>query len=122
MRIRHKPWARPELEASTFFIQEPDTFKGKWYTVFPQTLPLYVELGCGKGGFISQAAFNDPEHNYLAVDIKYEMLGLAKRNVERVYAQGKRPTDNVRLTAHNIERIGLVCFSSFTFLLLLLIL
>lgn len=107
MRIRHKPWAKPELEASRFFIQEPDALKGKWNASFPQDLPLYVELGCGKGGFVSQAAFHDPLHNYLAVDIKYEMLGLAKRNVEKVYA-GHRDTDNVRLTAHNIERISLM--------------
>lgn len=108
MRIRHKPWARPELEASRFFIQEPDSLKGKWNEIFPQQQPLYVELGCGKGGFVSQAAFRDPQHNYLAVDIKYEMLGLAKRNVEKVYTQGQRETDNVRLTAHNIERIALM--------------
>lgn len=107
MRIRHKPWAKPELEASSFFIQDPDSLKGKWNESFPQQLPLYVELGCGKGGFVSQAAFGDPLHNYLAVDIKYEMLGLAKRNVEKVYA-GQREPDNVRLTAHNIERIGLM--------------
>ncbi len=108
MRIRHKPWAKPELEASSFFIQEPDSCKGKWKTVFPKEQPLYIEFGCGKGGFVSQAAFQDPDHNYLAVDIKYEMLGLAKRNVEKVYGQGGRSTDNVRLTAHNIERIFLM--------------
>ena len=108
MRIRHKPWAKPELEASEFFIQNPDALKGKWNDSFPQKLPLYMELGCGKGGFVSQAAFRDQEHNYLAVDIKYEMLGLAKRNVERVYREGMMRTDNVRLTAHNIERIFLM--------------
>ena len=108
MRIRHKPWAKPELEASSFFVKEPDLLKNKWKQRFPKQQPLYIELGCGKGGFASKAAFGDPEHNYLAVDIKYEMLGLAKRNVEKVYAEGKREPDNVLLTAHNIERIDMM--------------
>ena len=81
MRIRHKPWARPELEASSFFIKEPDALKNKWLSEYKTQQPFYIELGCGKGGFISQAAFLNPDKNYLAVDIKYEMLGLAKRNV-----------------------------------------
>ena len=108
MRIRHKPWARPELEASSFFIQEPDALKNKWLSEYKTQQPFYIELGCGKGGFISQAAFLNPDKNYLAVDIKYEMLGLAKRNVERVFSEGGRVPDNVLLTAHNIERIDII--------------
>ena len=108
MRIRHKPWAKPELEASSFFIKEPDSMKNKWLGCFKKEQPFYLELGCGKGGFISQAAFQSPEINFLAVDIKYEMLGLAGRNVRKVYSQGNRETDNVLLTAHNIERIDMM--------------
>ena len=114
MRIRHKPWARPELEASSFFVKQPDLMKNKWKSAFAKEQPLYIELGCGKGGFVSQAAFGDPRHNYLAVDIKFEMLGLAKRNVERVYAEGGREPDNVLLAAHNIERIDMMLGSEDT--------
>ena len=34
MRIRYKKWARPELEASKFYIDEPEKMKGKWKTFF----------------------------------------------------------------------------------------
>ena len=30
MRIRYKKWARPELEASEFYEDEPEKWKGKW--------------------------------------------------------------------------------------------
>ena len=30
MRIRFKPWARPELEASSFYIDNPEEYKGNW--------------------------------------------------------------------------------------------
>ena len=36
------------------------------------------------------------------------MLGLAKRNVEKIYQENELPTDNVLLTAHNIERIDMM--------------
>lgn len=30
MRMRKKPWARPELESCEFFIINPKENKGKW--------------------------------------------------------------------------------------------
>ena len=34
MRIRFKPWARPELEASKFYRDNPEKLKGKWIQEF----------------------------------------------------------------------------------------
>ena len=38
-----------------------------------------LELGCGKGGFLSQLACAHPENNYLGIDITDKVLILAKR-------------------------------------------
>ena len=105
MRIRHKPWARPELAACVFFIDEPKEMRGRWAESYPKKQPLHLELGCGKGGFISELAVSTPKINYLAVDIKSEMLGLAKRKCEASYAGAGRSVDNLLLTAYDIERI-----------------
>ena len=44
MRIRFKKWARPELEASSFYIKEPEKEKGKWKQLFKEpTNPLHLE-------------------------------------------------------------------------------
>ena len=108
MRIRHKPWAKPELEACPFYIADPQEKKGKWYTLFEDSSkPLYVELGCGKGGFISQAAPAHPEVNFIAMDIKNEMLVLAKRKLEAAYEEKGTSPDNVRIAIQNIERLEL---------------
>lgn len=109
MRIRHKPWAKPELEACPFYIPEPQAQKGRWTELFSEPdKPLYVELGCGKGGFISQAAPAHPEVNFIAMDIKNEMLVLAKRKLEAAYEEKKMsPMDNVRIAIQNIERLEL---------------
>ena len=34
MRIRFKPWARPELEASYFYEDIPEEYIGKWKEKF----------------------------------------------------------------------------------------
>ena len=108
MRIRHKPWAKPELEACPFYIHDPQAQKGKWQELFAdKSKPLYVELGCGKGGFISQAAPAHPDVNFIAMDIKNEMLVLAKRKLEAAYAEKGTEPDNVRIAIQNIERLEL---------------
>lgn len=108
MRIRHKPWAKPELEACPFYIADPQTQKGHWCELFEDSSkPLYVELGCGKGGFISQAAPAHPENNYIAMDIKNEMLVLAKRKIESAYEKQEAAINNVKIAIQNIERLEL---------------
>ena len=99
--MRRKPWARPELAASPFVIDKPEEFKGRWSEAFADPdQPLYVELGCGKGGFIAQKAFDTPDINFLAVDIKSEVLAVGRRTADKIFAEGGRTVDNLRLTAY----------------------
>ncbi len=108
MRIRRKAWVRPELEACNFFVDEPVKNYGNWAGQFDVQKPMHLELGCGKGSFIAKKASSEVDVNFIAVDIKSEMLGLAKRNVQRVFYERNLEVKNVLLTAHNIERINLV--------------
>lgn len=105
MRIRCKPWAKPELEACDFCINTPEELKGKWQNEFKNDKPIYLELGCGKGGFVSQAASANQQKNFIAVDIKNEMLVLAKRKIEAEYEKKCLSLDNVRIFIKNIEQI-----------------
>lgn len=105
MRIRYKKWARPELEACKFFIDNPEFLKGKWHNKFGNDEPIYMELGCGKGSFISQLASKNPKINFIAVDLVDPMLGLSKRNIEKAYKEADLEPSNIILTRHDIERI-----------------
>ncbi len=106
MRIRFKKWARPELEASEFYIDNPEDIKGKWRENFKNPKnPIYLELGCGKGQFISNLAVQNKEINYIAIDLVDAMLGLAKRNVEMIYSEKQEKTNNIFLIRYDIERI-----------------
>ena len=106
MRIRFKPWARQELEESKFYIDNPEDYKGKWKNVFKNpSYPLHIELGCGKGGFISKISVNNSNVNYIGIDLVDAMLGIAKRKVEEEFKENKEEIDNVFLTRYDIERI-----------------
>ena len=107
MRIRFKPWARPELEASYFYEDNPEDYKGKWIFKFiNKENPIHMELGCGKGSFISELAFNNKDINYIAIDLVDAMLGLAKRKVEEKFNSNNKKVDNLILVRYDIERIN----------------
>jgi len=105
MRIRKKPWVRQELEECEFFIKNPCENIGKWHSKFKQKQPLHLELGCGKGKFISKLASQNEDINYIAIDIKSEMLGLTKRNIEKEYLERIKEINNILILSQEIEII-----------------
>ena len=107
MRMRFKPYARPELLACDFHVHEPLTHAGHWHELYARPeQPLHLELGCGKGGFLSQLAPLHPDINYLGIDITDKVLILAKRKVEAAYAAAQLPPDNVKIASLDIERLS----------------
>lgn len=108
MRVRKKKWARPELEDTSFVVIDPDKnsekYKGKWNEIFNNLNPIYLELGCGTGKFISQNAIRNPDKNYIGIDLKDEILVYAKRTVEENLNDSK--DINLRLIPMNIAFIN----------------
>ena len=102
MRLRKKWWARPELESSDIFVNNPRELKGKWKQEFKNNNPIHLELGCGRGGFLVQKALKYPNINHIAVDLKDEVLVYALRKVKEVEPEIK----NARIVALNISFIA----------------
>lgn len=106
MRMRFKPYARPELLATPWHAHQPAACKGRWHEQFARPgQPMHLELGCGKGGFLAQLAAAHPGINYLGIDITDKVLILAKRNIEKIYQEQGLPVDNVMILSLDIERI-----------------
>lgn len=104
MRMRFKPYARPELLACDFHVHEPLTHGGHWHELYARPdQPWHLELGCGKGGFLAQIAPAHPDINYLGIDITDKVLILAKRKVEAAYAERGIPADNVKSPAWTLS-------------------
>ena len=100
MRLRRKPWARPELLQSELFIENPREFKGSWNKVFNNNNEICLELGCGKGRFISNIAQKNKDKNFIAIDLKDEVLVYVKRKCEELNLE------NVRILSFDIDYIN----------------
>ncbi len=108
MRIRKKKWAAPELAVCDFFVKNPEEYAGRWAQAFKKEQPLYLEIGCGKGGFAGQFALKNPDKNIIAVDIKIDMLGVGRRTIVKLFEEnGKAPDeiDNILLVCYNVEQL-----------------
>ncbi len=105
MRMRKKAWARPELEQCPYFISQPQEQKGRWHDWFAEKRPIHLELGCGKGVFLSQLAPQHPKVNYIGIDLSPDVLGVARRNIEARYQEHGLTVNNIALIAYQIENI-----------------
>ncbi|MCX7884960.1 MAG: tRNA (guanosine(46)-N7)-methyltransferase TrmB [Caloramator sp.] len=106
MRLRHKPWARPELESCEFVVTNPENFKGRWKEAFENNNDIYLELGCGRGRFISEHASMEPGKNFIGIEIKDEVIVYAKRKVEEKFKEENKEVKNVRLVVADIANIN----------------
>ncbi len=105
MRIRKKKWAAPELSACDFYVPEPEAYKNRWSSFFKNDKTLMLEVGCGKGSFVGQMAILHPEINFIAVDIKLDMLGVGRRNIVKLFEGKKREVDNIALVRYNVDML-----------------
>ena len=103
MRMRCKKWARPELQACPYYVTEPQKNRGHWREQFEKDQPLYLELGCGKGVATTRMVHDNPQINYLALDVSTNMLGVMRRNMEKVFEGA--PVKNCLIFAQEVMRI-----------------
>ena len=108
MRIRKKKWAEPELSVCNFYVKNPEENAGKWMQAFKKEQPLYLEIGCGKGGFAGQLALKNPDKNIIALDIKIDMLGVGRRTIVKLFEDAGKTQDditNLLLVKYNVEML-----------------
>lgn len=106
MRMRKKPNLVPRMErCKQWWIQEPETMKGKWRALAPQCSKLWVEIGCGKGRFTVETAAADPDMLLIAVERCADAMVVA---MEKASAMGLTNVFFVDMDAARIEE----CFES----------
>lgn len=82
MRLRNKPWAvKLVAEHPESVLQNPDpTKKIAWEKRFAKPdLPLAVEIGSGKGQFITSLAKLHPDCNFVAIELQTTAAGMILR-------------------------------------------
>ena len=75
MRVRNKPWAKELIEDNTqYVVENPESHKGSWQKRFEKVQPLHIEVGSGKGRFIVGMAKQNPDINYIAIELEESVL------------------------------------------------
>lgn len=78
MRVRNRKGAGEMLaENAHIVVENPADFKGRWSERFGNDHPIHIEVGCGKGAFITGMAALHPEINYIAIDMQLSVLSYA---------------------------------------------
>ncbi len=68
----------------SIIIYEPADLRGKWNELAAGK-PIYLEIGCGKGKFISEMAEREPEHFFIAVEGNRSVM---LRALEKIRTKG----------------------------------
>jgi tRNA (guanine-N7-)-methyltransferase len=75
MRQRNKPWAKDRMnEYPQYVIANPELHRGKWSEVFEKNQPLHIEIGTGKGRFITGMAKANPDINYIGIELAESII------------------------------------------------
>ena len=100
MRLRHDPRALDELlKHQDIVIFKPQLYKGKWRNFFENTNTLEIELGMGRGRFITTHAELNPSINYIGIELRNEVIQCA---LEKVL---DKRLENIALIPLNIATI-----------------
>ena len=82
MRMRKKANREARLEkCAPILVGDPTLNKGNWQEAFGNGNPVQLEIGCGKGGFISQLAAKNPEINYIAIEKCTDVIIMAMEKI-----------------------------------------
>lgn len=81
MRLRNKPWAEDFITAHPHIvIPNPQDYRGNWGEVFQNKNPLHIEVGTGRGQFVTEMARANPGINYLGIELYDSVIVSALEN------------------------------------------
>ena len=73
MRLRNVKGARDVMISSEYVFADPEAMAGTWHDVFGNDNPIHIEIGMGKGRFITTLAQMNPDINYVGIE-KYSSV------------------------------------------------
>src|SRR5699024_1893547 len=97
--MRNKPWAIDYLESNDQFVDVNNNYSKKIKEFFSKDQPLHIEVGTGMGTFITTLAENNPDINYVGIEIDKNVM---IRVTEKVVDLG---LENVRLVLLDANKL-----------------
>ncbi len=80
MRTRYDPKANSIIENFDRYIEDKEKLQE---ILKDKSKKIYIEIGMGKGEFISQKALNDKDNIYIGIEVSKQVLSLAIKKLNR---------------------------------------
>lgn len=100
MRLRNVKGSRERILLNEYVVQEPEQYKGKWKVFLKNSNPIHIEIGMGKGKFITELAKGNPKVNYIGIEKYSSVLVRALEKREEI------DMDNLVFIRMDAEYIG----------------
>lgn len=81
MRLRYKANAIPEMRENNKIYFDASVNRGKWKEIFGNDNPIHLEIGAGKGDFVTQMANLHKDINYIALEMNTNAFVVASRKM-----------------------------------------
>lgn len=102
MRLRNVPNAYDKLEACNNFVPSPENFRGNWNEYFKNDNPIHMEIGSGKGQFITELALKNPNINYIAIE---KFPAVLIKLIKKIPGEGMENLAVISFDAEALEEI-----------------
>lgn len=103
MRLRRKPWIDTAILDYADFVTplggDWTALTGHWSETFGREASLHVEIGVGKGDFLTELAAQSPDVNYVGLEMQQGVLYFAARKA------AERGLKNLRLVVFDAARL-----------------
>lgn len=73
MRLKNNPKAKDIVLNSPFCVCSPEKYKSTWKSSFSNNNPIFLEIGCGKGQFLSVLSESNKSNFYIGIE-QYETV------------------------------------------------
>ena len=105
MRMRKKKHGAERIAAcSELLIENIEILKDGFDGIFPESRPVHMEIGCGKGNFASGMAAKHQDVNFVAVEKVSDVCCIA---LEKAKARTvERPNDNLRFIIGDAKNLA----------------
>lgn len=96
MRMRKKKnFENRILACSHYLVENPQKYKGNYYRIFQNQNPIHLEIGCGRGKFLTELAKLNPNINYIGIEKLSNVILLALEKANALNLQ------NIRFISQN---------------------
>lgn len=86
MRVRKKKYIKERLlMCGEIVIDNAVNLAGKWREIFNNDKRLVLEIGCGKGGFITKTALKNADINFVAIEKIDDILVMAAERAKSLF-------------------------------------